>query len=172
MIKIIINIKNPNKIFEYCLKYNVYIDLLKDVNSHFWMKLLENYYKDYIELKNVQLSLKDFYVLLYYTEIFTLLNDLKLIDRAQKLLLKLPQIYQGDHIAIIHASNNIALRMNKANAIMTRNTNENKCNLYGLGYLVIRYLDNNGNDEFVEKFTEKYKYVSGVDPLKGDYILI
>ena len=42
----------------------------------------------------------------------------------------------------------------------------------GLGYLVIRYVNNNGNDEFVEKYSEKYKYVNGVDPLRREYMYI
>ncbi len=169
MINIILKIKNPTNIFEYCCKYNVYIDLLKDVNSHFWMKLLETYYNSYIKLKNEMLSLKDFYVLMYYCELFILIDDKKLINRAQKLLLRLPQVYGGDHIAIIHACNNIVIRMGIGDVVMTRNTNENKCNIYGLGYLVIRYVNNNGDDEFIEKFTEKYKYIKGVDPLRGGY---
>ena len=48
MINIIVKIKNPNNIFEYCQKNNIYLDLLKDINSHFWMKLLETYYSRYI----------------------------------------------------------------------------------------------------------------------------
>ena len=170
MINIIIKNKNPNHIVEYCFKYKVYTDLIKDANSHFWVKLIETHYQKYLSLKNQQLSFKDFYVLLYYCELFTLINDSKLINKSQNLLLKLPKIYQGDHIAIIHASNNIAIRMNKANAIMTRNKNQKS--VYGLGYLVIRYLDNNGEDIFVEKYLDQYKYIDGVDPLKGGNICI
>jgi len=172
MLNIILKIKNPNNIFEYCRKYNVYIDLVKDSNSHFWLKLLEIYYKSNINLKNNMVSLKDFYVLMYYCELFTLIDDKKIINRAQKLLLQLPQIYAGDHIAIIHACNNIALRMGIADVVMTRNITEDECNIYGLGYLVIRYVNNNGSDEFVEKFTEKYKYIKGVDPLRGGNIVV
>ena len=97
------------------------------------MKLVEIYYNSYIILKDEILSIKDFYVLMYYCEIFTLMDDKKIINRAQKLLLRLPQIYEGDHIAIIHACNNIALRMGVADVVMTRNTAENECNIYGLG---------------------------------------
>ena len=170
MLNIIIKNKNPNNIVEYCFKYNVYTDLVNDPNSHFWLKLIETHYHNHLSLKNTQLSFKDFYVLLYYCELFTLINDYNLINKSQDLLLKLPKIYQGDHVAIIHASNNIALRMKKADAIMTRNKNQK--DVYGLGYLVIRYVNNNGNDEFVEKYIEKYRYVNGVDPLQGGNICI
>ena len=165
MINIIVKIKNPNNIFEYCQKNNIYLDLLKDINSHFWMKLLETYYSRYINLKNQALSIKDYYVLLYYCELFTLLDEVKLIEKSQELLLKLPQIYQGDHIAIIHACNNIAIRMGIADVVMTRNTKEDL--IYGLGYLVIYYLNNNGRDIFIDKYIEQYKYIKGVDPLRG-----
>lgn len=170
MLNIILKNKNPNITVEYCFKYNVYTDLINDPNSHFWVKMLDTHYKNYVLLKNPELSFKDFYVLLYYCELFTLINDTNLINKSQHLLLKLPKIYQGDHVAIIHASNNIALRMKKADAIMTRNTNQKEgC---GLGYLVFRYVNNNGIDEFVEKYTDKYRYIDGVDPLYGGNICI
>lgn len=165
MLNIILKIKNPNKIFEYCQQNNIYLDLLKDINSHFWMKLLETYYNKHIYLKNKTLSIKDYYVLLYYCELFTLLDEVKLIEKSQELLLKLPQIYQGDHIAIIHACNNIAIRMGIADVVMTRNTKEDL--IYGLGYLVIYYLNNNGSDIFVDKYIEQYKHIKCVDPLRG-----
>ena len=60
--------------------------------------------------------------------------------------------------------------MKKADVIMTRNKNQK--DVYGLGYLVIRYVNNNGNDEFVEKYSEKYRYVNGVDPLQGGNICV
>lgn len=167
MLNIILKNKNPNNIVEYCFKYNVYKDLINDSNSHFWLKLIETHYRNHLSLKNTQLSFKDFYVLLYYCELFTLINDFKLINKSQELLLKLPKIYQGDHVAIIHASNNIALRMKKADAIMTRNKNQK--DTYEL---VIRYVNNNGEDIFVEKYIEKYKYINGVDPLQGGNICI
>ena len=88
MLNIILKIKNPNNIFEYCHKYNVYIDLVNDSNSHFWLKLLEKYYNSNINLKNEMLSLKDFYVLMFYCELFTLIDDKKIINRAQQLLLQ------------------------------------------------------------------------------------
>ena len=170
MLNIILKNKNPNQIVEYCFKYNVYTELTSDSNSHLWIKSIEIHYNQYLSLKNPQLSYKDFFVLLYYCELFTLINDSTLINKSQYLLLKLPKIYQGDHQAIIHACNNIAIRMKKANLIMTRNTNQK--NIYGLGYLVIYYVNNNGYDEYVDKYSEKYKYIDGVDPLHGGYVCI
>ena len=75
MINIIIKNKNPNHIVEYCFKYKVYTDLIKDANSHFWLKLIETHYQKYLSLKNQQLSFKDLCIV-YYCELFTLINDL------------------------------------------------------------------------------------------------
>ena len=66
--------------------------------SHFWLKLTEAHYRNHLSLKNTQLSFKDFYVLLYYCELFTLINDYNLINKSQELLLKLQNISRRPYI--------------------------------------------------------------------------
>ena len=166
---IILNIKDPNKILEYCNKTNVWLEICKDPNGFIWFNLLIKYYYEYFELKLKDLSLKDYYVLLYYLEKLSILNNINLIEQYQNALLILPKVYEGDHLALIHAVNNIAFQSNKAKLILYRKKEE-KSLVFGNGYLRVRYLNNNKNI-YIDNETKltEYNPVDNVDPILGGY---
>ncbi len=141
---IILGFKNPSEIFKYCSKYN--ISNLIEKNSGLWEQLIQKNYANHVVFKSEHISLKDYYVLLYYLNALSLLNDSFVLNKSQELLSLLNPIYEGDHIAIIHASNNIAIRNNKAKVLMYRNK-DNSCKIpsYGSGFLKIKYTSNSTN---------------------------
>lgn len=141
---IILSFKNPSDIFSYCNKNN--INAMIEPNSGLWEQLIQKNYCNHLCFKREHISLKDYYVLLYYLNSLSLLNDSFVIEKSQELLSLLNPIYEGDHIAIIHASNNIAIRNNKAKVLMYRDKDSNcKIPYFGSGYLKIKYTSNNIN---------------------------
>jgi hypothetical protein len=139
---ILLNYKNPKDIFEYCNKNN--LNNLIDNNSDIWEQLIQKNYVNHFKFKHEPLCLKDYYVLLYYLNALNLINDSFVLQKSQQLLVLLNPIYEGDHICIIHASNNIAIRNNKCKVLMYRNKDSN-CNIpsYGSGFLKVKYINNN-----------------------------
>ncbi len=154
----LINFKNPIDIFNYCNNNN--INELIEQSSSLWDTLLEKNFKNYIVFRQDTITLKDYYVLLYFIQAFNLLNDSFIIQKSQSLLSLLPIIYHGDHIAIIHASNNICIRNNKAKILMYRDKDYN-CTLpyYGNGYLKIKFINSN-----IDIYTENINSVDITPP--------
>ena len=138
----LVNFKNPNDIFSYCEKHNITNKI--DDNSEIWKNLIEKNYKNHFIFKKDALSYKDYYVLLYFIQSLNLLNDTFIISKSQEILSLISIIYEGDHIAIIHACNNLAIRNNKAKLLLYRDKNE-CCTIpkYGSGYLKVKYINNN-----------------------------
>ena len=94
-----------------------------------------------------------------------------MLDKSQELLSLLNPIYEGDHIAIIHASNNIAIRNNKAKVLMYRNKDTNcKIPTYGSGYLKIKYTSNNV-DSYSKDSENNVNGAFNVDLIHGGYKL-
>ena len=166
---LILNIKNPYKILDYCNKTNFWIEVCKDSNGFIWHNLIIKYYYEYYDLKLKNLSLKDYYVLLYCLEQISILNNIGLIEQYQTALLLLPKIYEGDHVALIHGVNNIAIQSNKAKLILYRKKEE-KSPVFGSGYLRIRYL-NNTNNVYIDNESKLQDYVpiDKVDSIYGGY---
>ena len=166
---IILGFKNPSEIFKYCNKHN--ISNLIEKNSGIWEQLIQKNYNNHLIFKTEFISLKDFYVLLYYLNALNLLNDSFVLNKSQELLNLLHPLYEGDHIAIIHASNNIAIRNNKATVLMYRNK-DNNCKIpsYGSGFLKIKYTTNKVNSYSKDSdinITEPFN----VDSIHGGYKL-
>lgn len=156
------NFKNPIDIFNYCNKHN--INELIEESSTLWESLLDINFKNYVQFRIDTITLKDYYVLLYFIQAFNLLNDLFIIQKTQYLLSLLPIIYHGDHIAIIHAANNICIRNNKAKIIMFR-TKDNQCTLpyYGNGFLKIKFINNT-----VDIYTDNLNSINIIPPYGVD----
>ena len=101
----------------------------------------------------------------------SLLNDMFVLEKSQELLTLLNPIYEGDHIAIIHASNNIAIRNNKAKVVMYRNKDPNcKIPTYGSGYLKIKYTSNTVNS-YSRECENNDREAFNVDIIHGGYKL-
>ena len=118
----LVNFKNPEDIYSYCEKHNITNKI--DDNSEIWKNLIEKNYKNHFIFKKDALSYKDYYVLLYFIQSLNLLNDTFIISKSQEILSLISIIYEGDHIAIIHACNNLAIRNNKAKLLLYRDKNE------------------------------------------------
>jgi hypothetical protein len=138
----LINFKNPTDIFNYCEKHN--INSLIEGDSEIWCKLIEKNYNKYTNFKTKPITYKDYYVLLYFIQCLNLLTDSFIITKTQEVISIIPSIYEGDHIAIIHGCNNLAVRNNKAKLLMYRNKDE-QCPLptYGSGFLKINFINSN-----------------------------
>ena len=165
----ILNFKNPSDIFKYCNNNN--INNIIEKNSGIWEKLIQKNYTHHMCFKHEQLCLKDYYVLLYYLNVLNLLNDSFVLQKSQQLLCLINIIYEGDHIAIIHASNNIAIRNNKAKVFMYRNKDTNcKIPIYGSGYLKIKYTSSNV-DSYSKELENNIISAYNVDLTYGGYKL-
>ena len=166
---IILGFKNPSEIYKYCSQHN--LGSLIEKNSGIWEKLINKNYNNHSVYKNEFVSFKDYYVLLYYLNALSLLNDVFVIKKSQDLLSLLNTIYEGDHIAIIHASNNIAIRNNKAKVVMYRNK-DNYCKIptYGNGFLKVKYTSNI-SDSFSNECETSNKEAFNVNLTYGGYKL-
>lgn len=140
----LINFKNPSDVYKYCEKHN--INSAIEDNSDIWQKLIEKNYNKYTNFKANTTSYKDYYVLLYFTQCLNLLTDTFIITKSQEILSIIPTIYEGDHIAVIHACNNLAIRNNKSKLLLYRDKDV-QCPIpvYGSGYLKIKYINNNSD---------------------------
>ena len=142
----ILQYKNPKDIIQLANNNNC----LNDNNSYLWNNLLIKYYYNFIKYKNKNISIKDFYVLLYYSEILGLINFIPILDRAQHTLSLLPKIYDGDIIAILHACSTTSILGNHANIVMYRDKAGTIPHIYGKGNLRIKYL-NIDKDSYLNK---------------------
>ena len=158
----LINLKNPSDVFKYCEKYN--INSAIEDNSEIWQKLIEKNYNKYINFKVNTISYKNYYVLLYFIQCLNLLTDIFVINKSQEILSIIPIIYEGDHIAIIHACNNLAIRNNKSKLLLYRDTSS-QCSIpvYGSGYLKIKYINNNS-----DIYTNNINTTQYVKPFNSD----
>ena len=166
----ILGFKNPSEIYKYCSKHN--LGSLVEKNSGIWEKLINKNYTNHSEFKSEFISFKDYYVLLYYLNALSLINDVFVLKKSQDLLSLLNTIYEGDHLAIIHASNNIAIRNNKAKVLMYRNKDINcKIPTFGNGFLKVKYTSNI-SDSFSNECETSNKEAFNVDLTYGGYKLI
>ena len=130
----LLNHKNPKDIIQFANSNHV-----NDSNSYLWNNLLIKYYFNFNRYKNKNISIKDYYVLLYYSEILGLINFIPILERAQYALSILPKIYDGDHLAVINACTNISIISNSANIILYRDKFSKK--VFGSGFLTYQYKD-------------------------------
>ena len=167
----LVNFKNPNDIFSYCEKHNITNKI--DDNSEIWKNLIEKNYKNHFIFKKDALSYKDYYVLLYFIQSLNLLNDTFIISKSQEILSLISIIYEGDHIAIIHACNNLAIRNNKAKLLLYRDKNE-CCTIptYGSGYLKVKYINNNCDIYTNNNNINDYKNPFNSDLTYGGYNIL
>ena len=145
----LLNHKNPKDIIQFANSNH-----LNDSNSYLWNNLLIKYYFNFNQYKNKNISIKDYYVLLYYSEILGLINFIPILERAQYALSILPKIYDGDHIAILHACSTTSILGNHANLVMYRDKIGTKPQSYGKGNLRIKYL-NIDKDSYLNKSNVK-----------------
>ena len=137
----LLNLNNPLQLAKYCEDNpnKLTNDLFNDSNSILWKFFIEIYFSDKAKYKKKNLSLKDYYIFLYYIHLFNQCNHFKTFMRGQDLLCILPRIYDGDIIAVIHAITNIAITSKQANIVMYRDQKEKNLPIYGNGYLIIQY---------------------------------
>lgn len=163
--------KNPNEIINICNVNSYWHKLCSDQNSSIWHNLIINNYRKYYKKKNNSISLKDYYVLLYYSEILGLLSS-NIIYKAQTVLSLLPRVYEGDHIAILHACSNPAIMGDHAKIIMYRDKTNIKSTNYGRGYLHIQF-KKYSTDCYVDKNNlDSFKNANCVDPYLGGYDIL
>lgn len=154
--EIILKYKDPQYILDLLNKYNMnnYVKLYFDPNGFIWNDLIETHFRKYLFLKNRNISLKDFYVLIFFAELLGLLDIDKIILRSQLILNKLPKIYDGDHICILNACCNTAILSQKYNLHLFRKENiNNKSKIFGKGKLKYQYIISNSDiysDEIYE----------------------
>ena len=170
---IVMSKKNPNDIVDICKINSYWNNIFSDNNSFIWHNLIIKYYRRYYNKIKKYTTLKDYYVLLYYAEILGLINNKIIISKTQDILSLLPKIYEGDHIAILHACSNPAIIGNHAKIIMYRNrTNGNKPITYGRGHLCIQYKLYN-TDTYVSKDNvDNFKNAKFVDPFIGGFNIL
>ena len=77
--ELLLQYKNPKDIIQLANNNQC----LKDNNSYLWNNLLIKYYYNFNKYKNKNISIKDFYVLLYYSEIFGIINFIPILERTQ-----------------------------------------------------------------------------------------
>ena len=150
--QILIKNKDPQYILDLLNKYNMYnyVKLYFDPNGFIWNKLLEIHFQKYIFLKNKNISLKDYYVLIFFAELLGLLDINKIIIRSQLVINKLPKIYDGDHVCVLNACCNTAILSNKYNLHLFRKENINdKSKTFGKGKLKYQYI-NSKNDIYLD----------------------
>ena len=108
--------------------------------------MVKTYYLKYYNNKIKDISIKDYYVLLYYSELLGVIEYTKIIEKAQRILHILPKIYYGDHITILNACFNIAIISNNCNIVLYRSKSKDKINnIFASGYLRYQYLLTNND---------------------------
>ena len=160
--EIILNYKNPLIILQLCTINKYFISACIDSNGFIWSKLLDLYYPSLIELRNLNINQKDYYVLLFNAEVLQLLQIPIIIYKAQRLLHLLPKIYHDDHIIILNALCNTAILTNKARIAMFRNNINSNLNIRYLNIDRDIYLHN-------ENSIHSLKESKNVDPIIGNY---
>ena len=164
-------INDPLKLIKHCIRTEISKDIYEDCDSVLWQRFIKNYFSKFLKYKLSDLKYKDYYVLLYYLDKFKLLNSFNMLMRGQNLLCLLPKIYDGDHVAIIHAISNIAITSNSSNIVMYRDYNEKNLPIFGNGYLIIQFrntdIHNNKDIYLKKKELCSYKYSKHVHPYYG-----
>ena len=65
---IVYELKNPNRILLRSEESKSLLILVEDANSYLWSNLITKYFNNYKNQKLKNISQKDFYVLLYFSE--------------------------------------------------------------------------------------------------------
>ena len=169
--QIIDDTKNPLDIINICFSNSKWKNMCIDNNSYLWDGLLKKYYNKYCNNRIKDVSIKDYYVLLYYAELCGLLDYFRIIDRAQNLLHILPKIYDGDIITILNACCNIAVISNKCNIVLYRSKVDNEVSfIYGSGYLRYQYLVSKKDIYINESELSNFTKQKGVNNILGGYV--
>lgn len=121
----LISIKNPFKAFLFSQKYKIWNTHIHDKNSFVWINFTEQYYSKFLEYKITDLSLMDYYVLLYLLDTLQLIHDKMILHYSQVALCSLPKIYDGDHLQIIQFINTLGFRKGLLNLLLFRNNDKN-----------------------------------------------
>jgi len=149
--QIILNYKDPSVILHLCTINQYFISACIDPNGFIWNKLLEMYYSNFLEMKHGSISLKDFYVLLYFTEKMNLMQLPFIIYRSQKLLNMLPKLYHNDHIIILNSLCTSSILSNKAKIAMFRTNDSSKLNIRYVNIQDDCFLENSNDADIIPK---------------------
>lgn len=160
----LLNIKDPFQAFIYSHKHNIWFTHINDKNSFVWTNFLDKYYSAFLEYKIKDTSLMDYYVLLYYLEIFGLIKDKVIIHYCQLALCSLPKIYETDHMYIIQFIDNHSFRSGLTNIILYRdndtlNKGKLKCIYSENEHNKISFLQKEPN---LKKIKNKYCSINGI----------
>ena len=132
------SIKNP--FYLKSVLDNNDLKLFDDPNSYLWNNLLIHHYKYFHEFKIQNLSIKDYYILVYLAEKLGI-SDLRIINKSQNLLNKLPRIYDGDIICILNACCNTAILSGNYKIHLFRKSDiNNEARVFGKGLLKYQYI--------------------------------
>ena len=123
---ILLTIKNPYKAFKYSMEKSVWKSHITDINSFVWKNFIEYHYPSFIDSKINDISLMDYYVLLYSLDTLQLLYNKTTLHYAQISLCSLPKVYEGDHLQIINFLESISFKLGHTNLILYRENNINK----------------------------------------------
>ena len=160
---IVYELKNPNRILLRSEESKSLLILVEDANSYLWSNLITKYFNNYKNQKLKNISQKDFYVLLYFSEQMGILIFDFFLKKSQDLLNLLPKIYDGDHLCILNGIVNTAITSKKNNVLMyretipTKNINYIQYDInfkkitYGGGNLKMLYCSNIDCDQYVSK---------------------
>lgn len=113
--------------------------LFEDSNSYLWNNLINYFFFSFGDFKNNDISLKDYYILLYLADTMGI-NDIRIILKSQNLLSILPKIYDGDIVCIINACCNTATLSGRYKINLFRKSIDKKLRVYGKGLLKYQYI--------------------------------
>jgi hypothetical protein len=160
----LLNIKNPFSAFNYSHKHNIWKSHINDKNGFVWTNFLETHYFAFLEYKIKDISVMDYYVLLYYLEIFGIITNKLIIHYSQIALCSIPKIYETDHIHIVQYIDNHSFHSGLTNIILYRGNNKNN-----KGKLLCIYSENeNDKISFSQKepnlknINNKYCCINGI----------
>ena len=167
--RILLSHKNPIDIIKVCQSNHKWISACLDQNSFLWDNFILKYYYDFQKFKHNDISLKDFYVLLYYAELLGIYQYIPMINKAQSLLNILPKIYDGDHLAILNACCNPAITSNLAHVVLYRSKKQHQISSCGSGYLRTQFLATDRDLYITSDTISNLPKANGIDPFYGGY---
>lgn len=167
--KYILSHKNPTDIIKVCKDNQKWLDACLDQDSFLWDNFIIKYYYSLQKFRHPDISLKDFYVLLYYAEILGIHQYTPIITRTQLVLNILPKIYDGDHLTILNACCNPAITSNQTNLVMFRSKTDHNTPYCGAGYLRVQFHPIQKDIFLTDNSYTNLPRANGVDIYHGGY---